>query len=321
MKFSLVVPVYNVEDYVLKCLKSIDSQSYKNYEVIIVDDGATDNSANIIKKFIKNKKNFKYYQKENGGLSDARNYGVKYASGDYLLFIDSDDYVNKDLLQKLNELLEKEKFNIVRFGVNIVDEKGNLLKIVNNVQCNSNKKYNILKAILKNEFVEVSWLYAYSLPFWQKNNFSFTKGTIHEDFGLTPIIFSKVDTIGLLPYHGYNYVQRENSIMSSVSYEKIKKRTNDFKEHFILHRKKINNNTKENKLILGFSAEALIYKTRELKNKELEEMINYLQNEKVVNQIYPTTFKKYLMKYYLKLFLKKRIMKLSQEFHNEVGDN
>ena len=78
MKFSLIVPVYNVSKYILKCLKSIEKQSYKNYEVIIINDGSKDESEKIINKFIKNKNKFKCYKKENGGLSDARNFGMPY---------------------------------------------------------------------------------------------------------------------------------------------------------------------------------------------------------------------------------------------------
>ena len=93
MKFSIIVPVYNVEKYVEKCLKSIDNQSYQKFEAIIVNDGSKDKSDSIIKKYIKDKKQFIYLTKENGGLSDARNFGIKYASGDYIIFLDSYDYI------------------------------------------------------------------------------------------------------------------------------------------------------------------------------------------------------------------------------------
>ena len=97
MKFSIVIPVYNVEKYIDKCLKSIINQTYDNFEVIVVNDGSPDNSQVIIDKYVKKDKRFKSYEKKNGGLSDARNYGLEYISGDYLLFIDSDDNIEKDL--------------------------------------------------------------------------------------------------------------------------------------------------------------------------------------------------------------------------------
>ena len=96
-KFSIIVPVYNVENYVDKCIKSILNQTYKNYEVIIINDGSTDNSLNIINKY-KNNKKIKIITQKNKGLSNARNNGMKMATGDYLLFIDSDDYIEDKLL-------------------------------------------------------------------------------------------------------------------------------------------------------------------------------------------------------------------------------
>ena len=96
MKFSIIVPVYNVEKYLKRCLDSIQNQTYDNFEVIIVNDGSPDHSQEIIDEYVKHDDRFLSYQKENGGLSDARNYGVKYATGDYLLFVDSDDYVSSD---------------------------------------------------------------------------------------------------------------------------------------------------------------------------------------------------------------------------------
>ena len=95
MKVSVIVPVYNTYDYLNKCLDSLVNQSFKDYEIIIVNDGSTDDSEKIIKKYQKKYSNIKYYYKENGGLSSARNYGIKYANGDYIAFVDSDDYVDK----------------------------------------------------------------------------------------------------------------------------------------------------------------------------------------------------------------------------------
>ena len=105
MKFSIIIPVYNVEAYISKCLDSIKNQSYDNYEVIIVNDGTKDNSVNVIDKYLSDNR-FKLYNKENGGLSSARNYGIKYVTGDYILFIDSDDYIERDLLNNFNNILK-----------------------------------------------------------------------------------------------------------------------------------------------------------------------------------------------------------------------
>lgn len=315
MKFSIIVPVYNVEKYVEKCLKSIDNQSYQKFEAIIVNDGSKDKSDSIIKKYIKDKKQFTYLTKENGGLSDARNFGIKYASGDYIIFLDSDDYLEPDLLKKLNSILSLKKHDIVRYGLKIVDDSGNLLKSVSNINYNGNKKNIAISKILNSEFVEPAWLYAYNLNFWKKNNFEYQKGKIHEDYGLTPLILSKAQTIGFLDYNGYNYVQRENSIMNQIDYKKIQKRVNDFKEQYLNLIDKIPANTKSNKLIISFLSEALIYKGRELKENDRDKFIIFLKEKKVINYIYASNLKKALMKIYLKVNLKTHLSKLNKQFY------
>ncbi len=317
MKFSLIVPVYNVEKYVLNCLQSIDSQTYQNYEVIIVNDGSMDNSDAIIKNFIKDKKNFKYYKKKNGGLSDARNYGLKYVIGDYLIFIDSDDTINKDLLENLNNKLKEDKVDVVRFGLNIVNEKEQTLRIINNAK-ESIDKYKTLKSIVNTGMIEAAWLYCYNYKFWNKNNFKYTYGTIHEDYGLTLIVLSKCKKISCIDYKGYNYIVRDNSIMTQTTEEKLYKRTMDFKYHFENHRKLIKPNCRENRILLGYSAEALINKSQELKDENLNEMLKYLKEQKVVDQIYAYSFHKLLKKIYLKIFLKQYLLKISNNFYERL---
>ena len=98
-KVSVIVPVYNVEKYLEKCLDSLVSQSLKDIEIIVVNDGSPDNSQDIIDKYVKKYENVFGYKKKNGGLSDARNYGLKKTTGDYIAFIDSDDYISLEMLE------------------------------------------------------------------------------------------------------------------------------------------------------------------------------------------------------------------------------
>ena len=311
MKFSIIVPVYNVE----KCLQSINNQTYDNYEVIIVNDGSLDNSEKIIKQYIKGKKKFKMYKKKNGGLSDARNYGVQYVKGDYILFIDSDDYIELDLLFNLNKMLEKNKYDVLRYEARDVDEAGNVIRIPRKVNISNNK--TIIESLLSAEYIEPAWLYAYKKNFWIDNNFEFLKGMIHEDYGLTLIVLSKTKSIGYINYVGYNYVQRNNSIMSSINYDKIKKRVEDFKIQFLNHRKVIIPNNKDARLLLSYSAEALIYKLRELNYDDRLDMIQFIKQERVINQIYNSSLRKRLKKLYLKIHLKRYLTKLHNNFMGE----
>ena len=102
-KVSVIVPVYNVEKYIARCLTSLVNQTIEDLEIIVVNDGSKDNSEQIIKEFKKDYKNIIYVKKENGGLSSARNFGLIYATGEYVAFLDSDDYVDRTLYQKMYE--------------------------------------------------------------------------------------------------------------------------------------------------------------------------------------------------------------------------
>lgn len=110
-KVSVIVPFYNVENYIEKCIKSLINQTLEDIEIILVNDGSKDNSINIAKKYAeKYPEKIVYLEKENGGLGDARNYGIPYAKGEYIAFVDSDDYVEKDMYK---EMLKKHKKKIV----------------------------------------------------------------------------------------------------------------------------------------------------------------------------------------------------------------
>ena len=113
-KISVIVPVYNVENYIEKCLKSLVNQTMHDIEIIIVNDGSKDNSKNIVKSFEeKYPEKIVYLEKENGGLSDARNYAMPYAKGEYIAFLDSDDYVENDMYEKMYEIAQKENSDLV----------------------------------------------------------------------------------------------------------------------------------------------------------------------------------------------------------------
>lgn len=308
MKFSLIIPVYNIEKYILKCLTSIYKQNYNNYEVIIVNDGSLDNSEKIINDFIKDKKQFKLYTKVNGGLSDARNYGVTKAKGDYLIFIDGDDYIENNLLQKINKVIDEEGYDVIRYGIKIVDEKGTLLRVCQNLP-DTKEKEKAIDLILSHEFVEPAWAYAYKKSFWLDNDFKYPYGKIHEDFGLTPIVLSKAKSLKILNYNGYNYVQRENSIMSQVSYEKLLKRTNDFIEEYFNNINMITEDNIINKKIKNFCTGAVIYKLRELNENDCKKAIAQLKKTKFLKNYNPTNNKERLIKIYYKFFINQIIKK------------
>lgn len=293
-RFSIIIPVYNVEKYLGKCLESIKNQTYKDYEVIIVNDGTKDNSMDIAKKY-----DFKIINQKNQGLSAARNTGVKNATGDYLLFVDSDDYLEKDLLKELNKSL-KNNPDLVRFQIKEVYEDG---KEINYPEEEFQNKSGVeaFSIISKYHFVENAWAYLYKKSFYDKNKFKFMEGTIHEDFGIVPLIIMKADKVNSINYLGYNYLQRSGSIMSQKNYEKTKKKVEDFYNHYLYLIEEIDKTSLDSKVFKSFISNSLIIKICELDNKDYREYKKLLKEEKVFDNLLVDTTTRKIKKILLKI--------------------
>ena len=119
---SIVVPIYNVENYLRMCLDSIQNQTYQNFECLLINDGSPDNSADICREYVAKDSRFRYFEKENGGLSSARNYGIDRAEGSFITFVDSDDWLEHDALDRLYDALKKENADISIGRYNCYDE-------------------------------------------------------------------------------------------------------------------------------------------------------------------------------------------------------
>lgn len=131
IRISVIVPIYNAEEYLVECLDSICQQTYHNLQIILVDDGSTDNSQAICKRYVQKDQRVQYFHKENGGLISARKVGVEKAEGEYVSFIDSDDWIDADMYEVLvGELIEKNKPDLIAFGH--IEEYENKKKIINN---------------------------------------------------------------------------------------------------------------------------------------------------------------------------------------------
>lgn len=216
-KLSIVVPVYNVQQYIERCLESIIKQTYKNIEVILIDDGSTDNSAKICQLYVEKDKRFKYYKKENGGLADARNYGLKYVSGAYIGFVDSDDYIEKEMFQKLMEIALKYDADVVASKHKVCDEQY-LYSLKDTYRSHLMSGYEML-----NEHINLGdSKYYITNSVWDRiyrvellNGIEFEKGKNYEDIVFTTLVFLKARRCVYFDYSGYIYVQRDGSIMRS----------------------------------------------------------------------------------------------------------
>lgn len=310
-KVSVIVPVYNTEKYIKKCLDSLVNQTMKNTEIIVINDGSNDHSEEIIKEYENEyPEMIKYYKKENGGLSSARNYGVEKANGKYIAFVDSDDYIDKELFLNLEGHIEKN-IDLIKFKTIKKYKDGKLEKISGPTfdECSGEEAFNELYS--KDILIEPAWLYLYRREFWKKNNFKYAENLYHEDFGLTPIVIAKAKTVVSTDNYGYYYIQRENSIVTDDT--KNLKRANDLLKHYdniLKEIKSINldKRTKEN--IKMYYTNCILLRVEELDGIEQKKYIKEIKKRKMIKNIKVRNIKqlvkKILLKINIKLYLKVR---------------
>ncbi len=239
--FSIIIPVYNSSKYIVKCLESLLAQKNTDYEIIIVDDGSTDNSIDLIKQIKSNK--IRIFSKENGGLSSARNYGIKQAKNEYVWFVDSDDYIEHNSLEILASIINEEKYDIIYFPYYKDYGTKKILMLDENNKDNYNDNILINTSACTKIFKR---------EFYINNAFSFPEGKIYEDLATIPFILSCTKSIKYVDSPLYNYVYRENSIMNSKTF----------------------NNNKDDKIFAIKNLYSLFSKSN--KDKEYKEQLEYL---------------------------------------------
>lgn len=203
-KVSVIVPIYNVEKYLEKCINSLLSQTLEDIQIILVNDGSKDNSGNIAKEYEKNNKNrIIYVEKENGGLSDARNYGLKYATGDFIAFLDSDDYIEKNAYEKMYNKAIEENADYVECDF--------LWEFPNKIRVDKQYPYKNKKEMLS--FVRVvAWNKLIKRQLIIDNNLEFPKGLRYEDVEFTYKLIPFINKFAYVDKPFIHYVQREGSI-------------------------------------------------------------------------------------------------------------
>lgn len=222
-KLSIVVSIYNIEKYISKCIDSLLKQNSLEYEVILVDDGSTDGSGKICKEYAKKYEHIiKYYYKTNGGLSSARNYGLDRSKGQYVLFFDGDDYLDKDTLDKVIVEIENNKLDIIQFGYREVNESGHIILEDNSSKTDTLKNYicNGNEFLEKNKLITMPWAYIFKKEFLLDNRLRFLEGIYHEDEEFTIRAIALSNRIMFFDKVIYNYVIRQGSIMRSVNIKK-----------------------------------------------------------------------------------------------------
>ena len=210
---SIVLPIYNVENYIEKCMESVLNQTYKNIEIILVDDGSPDNCPIICDQYVKEDNRVKVVHKENGGLSDARNAGIKVANGDYITFIDSDDYVDKDYVEFFYNTIEETDADIAIGGHRVIYDSGKIIEKETHENSVLEPK-KVLERILYDDGIDLSaWGKLYKRYLF--NDIKFPKGRLFEDSATTYMLVDKANKIAINSISKYNYIIRKNSISNA----------------------------------------------------------------------------------------------------------
>lgn len=205
-KVSLIIPVYNVENYIERCLNSVVNQTLKDMEIIIVNDGSKDSSKEKIEKYLKKYPWIKYLEKENGGLSDARNYGMQYVTGEYVAFLDSDDYVESTMYEEMYDIAKREDADMVE--CNFIWEYPN--KKRNDIgEIYKSKKEMIQKARV------VAWNKLIKREIIERTKVKFPVGLRYEDVEFFYKLVPYLDKVSFVKKCFIHYIQRGNSIANT----------------------------------------------------------------------------------------------------------
>lgn len=221
---SIIIPVYNVEKFLDRCVESVINQTYDNLEIILVDDGSTDQSPALCDRWIEKDDRIQVLHKKNGGLSDARNAGMDLSSGDYVVFIDSDDYVRSDMVEILFLRLTEDSSDLALCNYLCVSDDENYVNDYENSLPVSDELIDGRQAQRK-LFGDMHWHYVIACcKLYKKSlleNFRFPVGKLHEDLFTTHLIFEKCNLVSCVHEPLYYYYQNENSITHNYSVRRL----------------------------------------------------------------------------------------------------
>ena len=210
MKLSIIVPCYNVDKYLEKCVKSIIANNIKEeYEIILVNDGSTDNTEKIIDKLKKQYKQIRSISQKNKGLSGARNTGIEKAKGEYITFVDSDDYLDKNVYNRVLDKFKEYDYDMVIFGVEMIYDNESLNKKVDLGIDKDLKTHEEVKSVMTSIY-PTAWNKVYKRDVL--GDFRIKEKIKYEDVEFLYRIIPTINSIGVVEDSFYNYIQRENSI-------------------------------------------------------------------------------------------------------------
>lgn len=277
---SIIIPVYKVEKYLEKCIQSVINQTYENLQIILVDDGSPDNCGKICDEYAKKDHRIEVIHKSNGGLSDARNKGLEIAKGEYIGFVDSDDYIEADMYEVLYNLLKQYNADVSICNFYTVSQGKISIKNAEN----GIKEYNrieILKEILLDKNIQsYAWNKLYKKELFDEIKYPI--GKKYEDIGTTFFLLEKCNKVVVTGKSEYYYINRQDSIVNNVTETTI----TDYIELIMQRYDYIEENIKE---LSSYNKDYLkrILKTAEKDIKSLNEVGDYTKKkyEELYNKV------------------------------------
>lgn len=218
MKLSIIIPVYNTEKYIEKCIRSIEKQDINSdeYEVLIINDGSSDKSTDIIKQLQKEYLNIEIYNQKNGGQSSARNLGMNYAKGEYIWFIDSDDYIKENILSFILNIAYANNLDFLSFDILVTNSLGE--KIERRYE-NKQIPQGIIKGLdyVKHSYINISpWAFICKKEIYQKNKIQFINGIIHEDYEFCLHLYQYCNRMQFIEKIVYIYIEKDEGSTTSI---------------------------------------------------------------------------------------------------------
>ena len=287
MILSIIIPVYNVEPYIEKCLKSCIQQkgiSFDDFEIVIINDGTKDKSMDIIQSILNSNEtvtNVKIITQENAGLSAARNTGIKHAKGEYLWFVDSDDWIDDNSLQCIVDELKKEEIDILQMPYKLIYENNRPQEIEKVKEINH--PVSGRECMKMTRFPNLTQSRIYKRDFLKNNNLWFTPGILHEDAEFKPRAIWSANKIKTLNIPFYNYLKREkNSITANFTIKNAEGRWYGVKSMYQFSK---NLPFKDRLLFnpdMSFNMYFVLTGLKKLNKSEKEYIINDLQKNKYI---------------------------------------
>ena len=308
IKLSIIIPVFNTEKKLRKCLDSVLQQKDDELEIVVINDGSKDSSDKIIKEYKeKNPQTISYYKKQNTGVADTRNYGIKKAKGQYIMFLDSDDYIDAHLYSIVKQYMKKN-IELIKFKLQRIDESGNILEKVNGPVFETTTGGEGFENLYASDvLLDSPCIYIIKKEIFIRNKLLFNVGTEHEDFGLIPFVIVLAKTMISIDYYGYEYVQSNGSITRNNNYSKTKKKAYDALKQYdeaLVKIEKHNINKKAAYYLKTYYTNAILLKTETLEKKDQNQYIKEIKKRKMIKNIKANNIRQMLRKIILLLSIK-----------------